>query len=68
MDIHDLESVLDRLKTTNQELERVQNDLVRSIEERVSLLEVLQERFQQRDEVVLEKVVYRVKATRSIGL
>jgi len=68
MDVSDLESVLGRLKTANEELERVQNDLIRSLDEKVSLIEVLQERFQQRDEVVLEKVVYRVKARRSIGL
>ena len=68
MDVSDLEGVLNRLKTANEELERVQNDLVHSLEERVSLLEVLQERFQQRDEIVLEKVIYRVKAKRSIGL
>ncbi len=68
MNVSDLESVLDRLKTANQEIERVQNELIHSLDEKVSLIELLQERFQQRDEVVLEKVVYRVKARRSIGL
>lgn len=66
MNTQELENILGKLKTVNEDLDRVQNSLVRALDEKVSLLEVLQERFKQRDEIVLEKVVYRMKARRSI--
>lgn len=68
MDVQELEQVLGKLKTVNEELDRVQNNLIQSLDREVSLIEVLQNRFHQRDEVVLEKVIYRVKATRSVDL
>jgi hypothetical protein len=68
MNTQELELVLGKLKTVNEELGRVQNSLINALDREVSLIEVLQERFHQRDEVVLEKVVYRVKANRSIDL
>jgi hypothetical protein len=68
MKVEELTEVLDKLKIVNEELARVQTSLVNALDERVSLLEVLQERFKQQDEVVLEKVVYRMKMKRTIGL
>ena len=54
------------LKTVNEELDRVQTSLIQSLNDRLSVVELLQDRFKQRDEVVLEKVIYRVKAKRSV--
>ena len=66
MDSQDLEAILGKLKTVNDELDRVQNSVIRALDREVSLIEMIQEKFKQRDEVVLEKVVYRIKANRSI--
>ncbi len=66
MNERDLEEILGKLKLVNEDLDRVQTSLINSINDRVSLIETLQKRLKQRDEVVLEKVVYRIKARRSI--
>ena len=66
MQERDLEEILGKLKTVNEELDRVQTSLMQSLNDRMSVIELLQDRFKQRDEVVLEKVIYRVKAKRSI--
>ena len=66
MQERDLEEILGKLKTVNEELDRVQTSLMQSLNDRMSIIELLQDRFKQRDEVVLEKVIYRVKAKRSI--
>lgn len=66
MNEQELESILGKLKTVNEELDRIQNSLIQSLDEKVTLLEILKQKFSQRDEVVLEKVVYRMKANRSI--
>ncbi len=68
MNTQELEDVLGKLKEVNEELDRVQNSVIEALDREVSLIEMLKERFQQRDEIVLEKVIYRVKATRSIDL
>ena len=61
-----LEEILGKLKSVNEDLDKVQTSLINSLNDRVSLIETLQKRLKQRDEVVLEKVIYRVKAKRSI--
>ena len=66
MQERDLEEILGKLKTVNEELDRVQTSLMQSLNDRMSVIELLQDRFKQRDEIVLEKVIYRVKAKRSI--
>ena len=65
MNEQELELVLGKLKTVNDELDRVQNSVIQALDREVSLIEMLQQRFKRRDEVVLEKIVYRIKGKRS---
>jgi cytochrome c-type biogenesis protein CcmH/NrfF len=57
----ELTEVLDRLKRVNEEIDRMQTRVIEDLKRKVDELETRQ----RSDELVLEKVVYRMKLTRS---